>query len=185
MLCVLYCLNQAPRWLFDRVSLRLYICMYISLWSINRLIVRINRKIELNYILDQTIPVNVIRPVQSKLYEINNNRIIIHLTLKYCIELSSDIIWDYCTETGHLPVTSINELFETLGASRAIVMHIKLYHDSKSSGTSSLCWGGRGRGKHGNCRGHSAFKWSARWEPAPQIPQISEHAPFDLYGETH
>ena len=37
----------------------------------------------------------------------------------------------------------------------------------------------------GNCWGHSAVKWSARQEPASQIPQISEYDPFDLYGETH
>ena len=94
-------------------------------------------------------------------------------------------IWDFYTETGHSPATSIIEVFEIPDASRAIVMPIKLYRHSKSSGASSLCWLGRSLGKHGNCRGHSAVKWSACWEPASQIPLISEHALFDLYGETH
>ena len=93
--------------------------------------------------------------------------------------------WDYYTETGHFPATRIIELFEIPDASRAIVIPIKLYRHSKSSEASSLRWLGRSRDKHGNCRGHSAVKWSARWEPASQIPQISEPAPFDLYGETH
>ena len=95
-----------------------------------------------------------------------------------CIELS----WDYYTETGHSPATSIIEISD---ASRAIVLPFKLYRHSKSSGASSLLWLGRSRGKHGNCRGHSAVKWSARWEPTSQTPLISEHAPFYLYGETH
>ena len=93
--------------------------------------------------------------------------------------------WDYYTETDHFPANRIIELFETHGPSRAIVIQIKLYRHSKSSGASSLCWLGRSRGEHGNCRCHSAIKWSARWEPASQFPQISEHAPFDLYSETH
>ena len=74
--------------------------------------------------------------------------------------------WDYYTETGHFPAPRIIELFETQGASLAIVKQIKLYRHSKSSGASSLCWLGRSRGKHGNCRGHLAVKWSARWDPA-------------------
>ena len=73
----------------------------------------------------------------------------------------------------------------TVFASRAIVMQIKLYCRSKSSGAYSLCWLRCSRGKHGKCRGHSTVKWSARWEPPSQIPLISEHALFDLYGETH
>ena len=93
--------------------------------------------------------------------------------------------WDYSAETGHFPATHIIELFETPDASRVIVMPIKLYGHSKSSGAASLCWLGCSCGKHGNCRGHSAVKWSVRWEPASQILQFSEHAPFHLYSETH
>ena len=108
-------------------------------------------------------------------------------------------IWDYHTETGHFPVTRIIELFEILDVSRAIVMLYptqiqgSIYIVGRREytgretvwGASSLCWLGRSRGKHGNCRGHSAVKWNTRREPASHIPQISEHTPFDLYGETH
>ena len=76
----------------------------------------------------------------------------------------------------------------TVWNSRCIARYFyanQLYCHSKSSGVSSLWWLGRRRGKHGNCWGHSAVKWSARQEPASQIPQISEYDPFDLYGETH
>ena len=88
--------------------------------------------------------------------------------------------WDCYTEIGHFPATNIIELFETPGASRTIVMQIKLYCHSKSSGASSLCWLGHNRGKHGNWRGHSAVKWSARQEPTSQIPQISRECPVWL-----
>ena len=59
--------------------------------------------------------------------------------------------WDYYTETGHFPATRITELFETRDASRAIVIPIKLYRHSESSGVSSLCWLGRICDKHENC----------------------------------
>ena len=90
--------------------------------------------------------------------------------------------WDYYTETGHFRATRIIELLKTHGASRDIIMQIKLNRQSKSSGASSLCWLGRSRGKYGSYRGHSAVKWSARREAVSQIPQISVN---DLYGETH
>ena len=116
-----------------------------------------------------------------------------------CVCGSYSTARDYHTETGHFPVTRIIELFEILDVSRAIIM---LYptqiqgsicivgrreHTGRETvwGASSLCWLGRSRGKHGNCRGHSAVKWNTRREPASHIPQVSEHAPFDLYGETH
>ena len=45
--------------------------------------------------------------------------------------------WDYYAETGHFPATRIIELFETCDASQAIIMPIKLYRHSKSSGAST------------------------------------------------
>ena len=76
----------------------------------------------------------------------------------------------------------------TVWNSRCIARYFyanQLYCHSKSSGASSLWWLGPSRGKHGNCWGHSAVKWSVRQETASQIPQISEYDPFDLCGETH
>ena len=75
------------------------------------------------------------------------------------------------------PSHRITELFETPGASHFLVVQLKMYRHSKSSEASSLCWLGRTRGTHGNHRCHSAVKWDARWKPASQIPQISEHPP--------